>query len=329
MKPNDIFENGNIIVTVGKDIIEIFEYSQNNDNNNNSNNNNSNNSNNNNSNNNNKILNQLIKKHEININNSNNNTNNMSSAPIISNISINVDNLNKIINDNNNNSNNDNEILCIISAKGFIICGHNSGLISIWKPERYIYLKRLNEQKFHNGPINKILYSQLSDKLDYLMSCSSDRTLKVYCMESNNFVLTKTFENEIMDIKNVKDFDKNTIFIISLKNGVLKALNERFDILFDIPSRFKTQTTRYVIPLTNLIPDNSKDNDLNIQNNNENNSNNTKGDLLLITEGKIIDVFTWIKEGSVKILNQNNNKKPFHPNNNKGPNPYAKFGYFQ
>ena len=179
-----------------------------------------------------------------------------------------------------------------------------------------------------NGPINKILCTQLSDNLDYLISCSSDRTMKVYCMESNNVVLTKTFENEIMDIKKVRDFENNSIFIISLKNGVLKALNERFDILFDIPSRFKTQTTRYVIPLTNLITDDSKDNNLNIQKNNENNSNNTKGDLLLITEGKIIDVFTWIKEVSFKVINPNKNKKPFHPNN-KGPNPYSPFGYYQ
>ena len=298
MKPNDIFENGNVIVTVGKDIIEIFEYSQNNSGNNN----------------------KLIKKSEININNNtdNNNTDNN-----------NTNNINNINNFNNNNSNNDNEILCIVLAKGFIICGHNSGLRSIWKPEPEVYLKRLQDEKLHNGPINKILYTQLSDNLDYLISCSSDRTIKIYCMESNNVVLTKTFENEVMDIKNVNDFEKKSIFIVSLKNGALKALNERFDILFDIPTRFKTQTTRYIIPLTNLISnDNNNIKSLNNNPNNNENSNNDKGDLLVITEGKFIDVFTWIKEGSFKTTNPHKNKKPFYPNN-KGPNPYSQFGYYQ
>ena len=258
-KPNDIFESGNIIVTVEKNIVEVFEFSQDNNNNN-----------------------ILIKKSEINIDNSNSDNNN--------------NNINNNINNNNffnNNINNDNGILCIEYALGFFICGHSSGLMSIWKPDPKVYLKRIQGQNMHNGPINKILYTQLSDKKNYLISCSSDKTIKIFCMDDNSIMKTVNFNDEVFDVKLVKDFNKKSIFIISLKNGALKALNEIFDFLFDIPSRFNTLSIRYVIPLTNP------------------NSNDTKGDLLAISEGKLIDVFTWIKEGSF-IFNPHH--KHNHPN---------------
>ena len=226
IKPNDIFEDGNTIVSVGNNIIEVFAFSKNNDNNS-------------------ETKNILEKKKEINIDNNNFNNDNFI-----------------------NNNNNDNEINCITLAKGFIICGHSSGLMSIWKPDPEVYLKRLQSEKLHNGAINKILHAQLSDNLNYLISCSSDRTIKVYCMDNNSVLKTLSFESEVMDIKLVKDFDKKSIFIVSLKDGKLKGLNETFDILFEIPSRFKTNKTRYVLPIQNP----------NQENNNipQNNNKNTK-----------------------------------------------------
>ena len=296
IEPNDIFEDGNTIITVGKNIMEVFVYSKNSDNNHNN-------------------KSKLEKKKEINIDNNNNNFNN--------------DNF--IINNNNNN---DNEITCITLAKGFIICGHYSGLMSIWKPEPEIYLRRLQSEKLHNSTINKILCTQLSDNLNYLISCSSDKTIKVYCMDSNAVTKTQNFGSEVLDIKLVKDFDKKTIFIVSLKGGILKGLNESFDIIFDIPSRFKTNTTRYVIPLANSDSNKNQGNGaINIPQANTNNNNIAKGDLLLITEGKLIDVFTWIKEGSFVVHHKQNYppKKqnnpfphyPFYPNNQ-----YYRGGYY-
>ena len=270
MKPNDIFESGDIIVTVGKNNMEIFQFSKNNDN----------------LNNNNKFI--ITKKTEINFNKNFN---------------------------NDNFINNDNEILCITLAKGFIICGHSNGLMSIWQPDPNNYLKYLQSEKMHNGAINKILCAQLSDNKNYLISCSSDKTIKVYSMEDNKAVLEQKFEEEVMDIKFVKDFEQNNTFIISLKNGVLKALNEKFEILFDIPSRFKTQTTRYVLSLSNP------------EKNNPQNALSNKGDILVITEGKILDVFVWIKANQQNNHKQNNHKvkhsnphfyypgAPFYPQN--------------
>ena len=259
-KPNDIFENSNIILAFEKNIIEVFELGQIRGND--------------------KILNNLIKKTEINI---------------VNNINFNNSFFNNDIN------NNDNEILCIEYAARFFICGHNSGLMSIWKPDPQTFLQRIQGQKLHKGAINKILYTTLSDNKNYLISCSSDKTLIVYSIDENKVMKTQNFGDEVMDVKLVKDFNKNRVFIISLKKGKIIAVNEVFNKLFEIPSRFKTSITRHVIPLKNP------------------NENDTRGDLLAITEGKIIDVFTWVKEGTIHL--KSNSKQ----NNDPHINPQFQF----
>ena len=223
-KPNDIFENSNTIITVEKDIIEVFEFSQSKDNND-------------------KIINNISKKSEINIDNNNNNNNNN-----------NFNNINSINNnDNNNNNNSDNEILCITySQPGFFVCGHASGLMSLWNPDPKVYLQKTQAQKLHDGAINKILYTKLSDNNNYLISCSSDKTLKIFCIEAN----------------------------------------ETFEPLFEIPSRFQTNITRHVICLKNP------------------NESETRGDLLAITELGKIDVFSWIKEGTINLNPHKNINTP-------------------
>jgi len=272
-KPNDIFENSNTIITVEKDVIEVFEFSQNKDINN-------------------KITNNLVKKSEINLDNNNNNNSN----------NFNINNINSINNNDNNNS--DNEILCIeYSQPGFFVCGHKSGLMSLWKPDSQVYLQKAQTQKLHGGAINKILYTKLSDNKNYLISCSSDKTVIIYCIDENKVMKTQNFEDEVMDIKLVNDFNKNRIFIISLKNGKLFAMNEGFTSYFEIPSRFKTTITRHVIPLKNP------------------NENDTRGDLLAITEFGKIDVFAWIKEGSINLNphKNNNNQNNLHNIPYNGP----------
>ena len=102
-----------------------------------------------------------------------------------------------------------------------------------------------------------------------------------------------------MDIKLVNDYDQKNMLIISLKNGNLKVLDLNLQLLSDIPSRFKYNNTRYIISLKN--PLSAKD--------------DTKGDLLLITEGNNLDMFTWIKPGIVNINSNHNNKEQNHGNN--------------
>ena len=91
-----------------------------------------------------------------------------------------------------------------------------------------------------------------------------------------------------MDIKKVNDIEGNNLFIISLKNGELKLLDMQLNLIMDIPSRFSTKNSNT---------------DINF------------GDILIITEGQNLDIFTWIKPES--IINMNN-KNP-HINMPHGP----------
>ena len=254
---NDILESGNIILTFGKNFIEIFNFSRNNNNDNN----------------NNKP--KLEKKLEISINNNN------------------------INNDNqfNNNDNNNNEITTIQLYQNLIICGHRSGFLSIWNPvNNNNFLQKKGEIQTTKSVINKIYYEKIPNEKDYLFICCADGIVQKFSFEESKAVLiSQKYEAEIVDIKLVNDYDKKNILIISLKNGSLKMLDLNLNFLFDIPSRFKYTNVRYVIGLQN--PETIKD--------------NTKGDLLLITEGNLIDVYTWIKPGFIK----NNNNKEQNPNN--------------
>ena len=276
-QPNDIFESDNVILSFGKTLIEIFsfEHAQNNNNNNINNNNQINNNN------------KIEKKFEIPLNNNNLN--------------------------NNNNDNNNNEILCVYLYQKLIICGHRSGVISIWTPTAGIYLKKEAEFKPSDSAINKMLCAKLQDGKDFLLTCCADGTIKVISFEP--FQVTATSPNygyEVMDIKMVNDFDGNNLFIISLKNGELKLLDMQLKFIMDIPSRFSTNKVRYVIGMKkpNTIQD------------------NTIGDILIITEGQNLDIFAWIKPESINIKNPHNNMphaphQPHFPHNQGGPH----FGY--
>jgi WD40 repeat protein len=221
-------------------------------------------------------------------------------------------------NNNNDNSNNDdskNEILCYeLYQQNIIICGHRSGYLSLWKPGKETYLESINLAQVTQSAINKMILTKLNDNIDYIFLCCSDGTVKKYSPSENKVVhQSQNFGNEIMDIKMVNDFNKQNIFVISLKNGLIKVLDMQLNLLFDIPSRFKISTTRKVLALKNPLSE----------------QDNTKGDLLLITEGSLIDKYTWIKPGSFKHHNKNpQNFMPHGPYNNQmnGPHFGANFG---
>jgi len=138
-----------------------------------------------------------------------------------------------------------------------------------------------------------MLYAKLQDNNDYLFLCCEDKTVKILSLKSGQVVQTsQEYQSEVIDIKVVNDFDGNNLLIISLKNGELKLLDETLKFIFDIPSRFSTDGIRYVIGLKK--PENIQD--------------NNKGDLLIITEGKNLDIFNWIKPGSFIKKNPHNNQ---------------------
>ena len=261
--PNDILQSGNIIVTFGKNLIEFLNFYQVEEND--------------------KKDNILERKYEIPINNNNNNINNNENNIIL-------------------NTDNQDEILCVELFNNIIICGHKSGLMSTWKPADDVYLEKLGTEQISQNSINKILLSKLLDGKDYLIICSSDKTIKIYSLEANKIIKTFDFDDEVMDIKLVNDYNNNNVFIVSLKNGLLKVLDYEFRFLFDISPRNNNNKTRKIISL--------QKNEASSGDGNEKGYNN-----ILITEGNNIDIYSWIQPGSFK---QNDFKKP--NNNNQQHN---------
>ena len=236
---------------------------------------------------------------KINNNDNNNNKENLEKKHEIF-INNNITNDNQFNNDNINNNNN--EITTTQLYQNLIICGHTSGIISIWNPVNdNNFIQKKGQIPVAKSAINKIYYQQIPNEKDFLYICCSDGFVQKFSFEAGQVILTsQKFETEIMDIKLVNDYDKTNMLIISLKNGNLKVLDLNLQFLFEIPSRFKYNNTRYVISLNNPLT--AKD--------------NTKGDLLLITEGIHLDMFTWIKPGIVNINNNHNNKEQNYGNNN-------------
>ena len=175
----------------------------------------------------------------------------------------------------------DDQILSIEKTNKLLFCGHKSGIISIWSPiSETPFLKNIRTFKIHYNSINKIICNtKKEDDKIILITGSSDKTLKVHSLENKDRICIHVinFIDELIDIQIVKNG-----YIVSLKNGILKILDSSFKEIYEIPSRFKTQKTRYVLEIEN------KDKD------------NHKGDFLFITEGGKLEKFYW---------NKNNNNK--------------------
>ena len=161
-------------------------------------------------------------------------------------------------------------------------------------------MEKFKETKFHQSSVNKILYFKFQNGAKYIFTCSDDKTVKKYSIDNDKLEKTTNFENKVLFIKKIEESyleEFNIYFIVSLSNGVLCLLNTEIDIIFKIPSRFKTRSIRQVLSLDN------------------NDKNGKKGNFLLISEEKKIDVFVWIKEGNFEI-NLPKKYNNFHENKN-------------
>lgn len=172
----------------------------------------------------------------------------------------------------------DDQILSLEKTNHFLFCGHSTGKISIWSPvSESPFIKKIRTFKIHYNSINKIICDTIEDKKIILITCSSDKTLKVHSLENQDRICIHViyFIDELIDIQIVKNSDdkNNKNYIVSLKNGILKMLDSSFKEIYELPNKFKIQKTRYVLEIEN------KD------------KVNHKGDFLLITEGKKLNKF--------------------------------------
>ena len=171
------------------------------------------------------------------------------------------------------------QITCIEEGGEFLFFGHNNGYISAWNTQTgEPYLNFIKKFRLHYDSITKILCDAKDKDRVILITCSLDKTLKVHSLEHGDRICTCVidFEKEIVDFKFVFNSKKN-YYIVSLKDGELIVYDSKFKKQFEIPSKLKSKSPRFVLSM-------------------KNEEDETKGDFLLITEGKEIHKYYWAKE---------------------------------
>ena len=196
----------------------------------------------------------------------------------------------KIKKDKNNSNNNEMyKALCIEETDQNIICGHSLGYVSRWvRIQDYPYLEKKEISRIHFSSINKILYDINSDNLKVIISCSSDKTLKVHSLDDFICIKILNFNEEVIDVKKVINHKNQTNYFVNLKKGNLMLYDSKFgNMLLDIYNNSKIN--RNVLCLTKNI-NNNNNNNINAGNNN----NNKKKIYVLITSENKINVYEWI-----------------------------------
>lgn len=201
---------------------------------------------------------------------------------------------------------NNGTIKSIILVKNIFICGHENGELSIWMPGNPI-LSHAQSTKLHNGSINK-LYLKSSQSINpqtneqivsnFIITCSSDKSIKVINVEDNFRVIKElNLLNEVYNIYETKNFEKQEVFLVTLLGGKIIVLNNDFNTIFEINSR--NNYPGYNMNCTaieNPCP------------------SNTLSDFLIFSDGNVLNINIWIKDGSFQIQHHPNHPNPHYPN---------------
>jgi hypothetical protein len=76
-----------------------------------------------------------------------------------------------------------------------------------------------------------------SQMKQYVITCSSDMTLKVFNADENfSTVALKNYEAPVNDIFQTTDYENNEGFVLSLGNGNIVVVDMGLNTLFTIPS---------------------------------------------------------------------------------------------
>jgi hypothetical protein len=182
--------------------------------------------------------------------------------------------------DENNNNNDMYKALCIEETDQNIICGHSLGYVSIWmRIQNEPLLKNTKISRIHFNSINKILYDTNSDNLKVIISCSSDKTLKVHSLDDLVCLKVLNFNEEVIDVKKVINHSNQTNYFVNLEKGSLMIYDSNFNnTLLEIYNSSKIN--RKFLCLKNY---------------NDNNNNNNKIVYVLITMENRIQIYEWIK----------------------------------
>ena len=128
----------------------------------------------------------------------------------------------------------DENITCLIEFQNLIICGHESGMLSVWKPGANPMLNYVQSIKVHNGRINKIYMKNNGDQ-HFALTCSSDGVLKVFnAGEAFKPMAQPNLGSPVYNVFECYNFEKQDIFLTPLDHGIIYVNDNNFNKVFEI-----------------------------------------------------------------------------------------------
>lgn len=204
-----------------------------------------------------------------------------------------------------------NDSICsILLFQRNFICGHESGILSLWQPGANPFLTLNGATKIHNGPINKLYLKKYTGtnangeavNANYILTCSLDGSIKIYDGDKG-FSLIKELPiaAPVYDLVVAKDINEKDRFLVTVNNGTIQVKDENFEPLFMIPSRHGYSG----INKRCLVFENPE-------------RNQNKGNILICTDGFFIDINYWINEANVQRPNNSHPQQPHHQHHPHG-----------
>ena len=160
----------------------------------------------------------------------------------------------------------------------------------------------MTKQEYIEWALEDIL-EPLDENTDIIISCSSDKTVKIHSIEDTVCFKVMNFEDEVVDMKKIIDYTNKENYIISFKNGRLKVYNSLFKEVLEISNRSNINEPRFAISLAN-------------SNYNEEN----KEVYILVTEKNNIDIYKWNKKVEIKSTEKKIRKSLFRKSYKKNLN---------
>ena len=179
----------------------------------------------------------------------------------------------------------------VVLFNGEFICGLKNGVIGILIPNKEgteIFRKRY-EVKHHDDEITKVIMLELDPQTHYFITGSLDKKIKLFNYEKNfSFVYSKDLGESINNIFFCRDYYSELTIMVSLCSGIIKVLDDKFNEIFDIKGPDNKNCPRYGINV--FIDFNDSYND------NEDESEKSRGNYLILNYGKGIEINKWLKE---------------------------------
>ena len=178
----------------------------------------------------------------------------------------------------------------VILFNNEFICGLKNGIIGILTPhkEGEIFSKKY-EVKQHDSDITKILMLELDQQTHYFISGSLDKKIKLFNYEKNfSLIYTKNLGDAINNLFFSRDYNQKLLIMVSLCSGIIKVLDEKFNEIFDIKGPDNKNCPRFGINVYINIED--------FEDDDEDESQQSKGNYLILNYGKGIEINKFLKE---------------------------------